>query len=451
MNDSWGERKAAGRLLRKVAPRSAHGEGISPDGGRDPLEVLNTQAASRVPELVPIRHSRMAESPFAFFRGGAAIMAMDLATTVTTGVMVQACGDAHVSNFGKFATPERNLVFDINDFDETLPGPWEWDVKRLCASLQIVAHERGSSPRTCRRVVRTAAREYRERMASYATKRALELWYDRIAMRDLFEHFPRDYQARLRRDVKRAQRKDHLRAVARHTRAVDGHLRFVDDPPLITHISDTNYDLDDAMSFIESYRGSLTDERRHLFDRFRTVDVARKVVGVGSVGTRCWIGLLEGPSHRLGDRIVLQVKQAQPSVLEPYVGASTSGHHGRRVVIGQRLTQAASDIFLGWGEGARSGHEYYVRQLWDVKGQGDPMAMNANNLGYYGALCAWALARAHARTGDAVQISGYLGSSDVFDRAVADFAEHYAIVNEHDHALFVDAIKDGSVEASVEL
>jgi hypothetical protein len=220
---------------------------------------------------------------------------------------------------------------------------------------------------------------------------------------------------------------------------------------LITHLDDTGHDMDDVMSLIESYRATLTEERLHLFDRFATVDVARKVVGVGSVGTRCWIGLLEGPSHRFGDRIVLQVKQAQPSVLEPYVGASAFEHHGRRVVVGQRLTQAASDIFLGWGEGSRSGHQYYVRQLWDVKGQSDPMTMDANNLSYYGALCAWALARAHARTGDPVQISGYLGSSDGFDRAVATFAERYAVTNAHDHAALLDAIKAGRIEASVGL
>ena len=442
--EAWGDRKAFGRDLRKVVPRSDHAAAVSPLRERDPLAVLQEQDASRVPELVPIRRARMAESPFAFFRGGAAIMAADLADTPVTGLTVQACGDAHVTNFGKFATPERNIVFDINDFDETLRGPWEWDVKRLCASLQIVAETNGFTARRYRRVVAAATREYRERMADYASKRTLELWYDRIAIADVIDHFPSSYRDQLRRDVRRAERKDHARAVARHAREIDGRVRFVDDPPFVTHLRDTEHDIDDVQALVESYRASLTDERRYLFDRFEVVDVARKVVGVGSVGTRCWIALLEAPSRRDDDRIVLQVKEAQSSVLERHVGASTIGPPGRRVVAGQRLTQAASDVFLGWGDGARSGHHYYVRQLWDVKGQSDPMAMDTNNLARYGALCAWALARAHARTGDPVAIAGYLGSSDRFDRAIGDFAEHYAIVNGRDHACLVDAVRSGT-------
>src|SRR3954447_879172 len=427
--EAWGDRKAFGRDLRKVVPRSDHAEAVSPLRQRDPVALLSEQDASRVPELVPIRRARMAESPFAFFRGGAAIMAADLADTPTTGLTVQACGDAHVTNFGKFATPERNVVFDINDFDETLRGPWEWDVKRLCASLQIVAETNGFTSRRCRRVVAAAVREYRERMVDLARMRTLQLWYDRIAIGDVIDHFPASYREQLRRDVRKAERKDHARAVARHARQVDGRVRFVDDPPLLTHLRDTEHDIDDAHALVESYRASLTDERRYLFDRYEVVDVARKVVGVGSVGTRCWIALLEAPSRKDDDRIVLQVKEAQASVLERHVGVSTIGPPGRRVVAGQRLTQAASDVFLGWGDGARSGHHYYVRQLWDVKGQSDPMAMDTPNLTRYGALCGWALARAHARTGDPVAISGYLGSSDRFDRAIGDFAEHYAIVN----------------------
>jgi uncharacterized protein (DUF2252 family) len=436
------ERQAVGRALRAAVPRSAHGEWTPPRSRLDPVEVLEAQAETRAPELVPIRYGRMAESPFAFFRGGAAIMAMDLARTPVTGLKVQACGDAHVANFGKFATPERNLVFDVNDFDETLPGPWEWDIKRLCASLWIVARERGFSNARSMEIVMAAARSYRERLLESAALQTMELWYDRIHVKDVIEHFPPKYQAMVRRDIKRAQRKDHRRAVAKLTRAG---MRFVEEPPLLVHFKRTGRTSRDMAGTLESYRDSLTDERRTLFDRFHIVDVARKVVGVGSVGTLCWIALLKGPKPN--DRLILQVKEAQASVLEQYVGASTFGHHGLRVVVGQRLTQAASDMFLGWCTAKRSGTHYYVRQLWDVKGQGDLTKMDFGSLSYYGALCALALARAHARTGDAVQISAYLGPSDRFDRALADFAEEYALTNERDHASFVAAIRKGRIKA----
>jgi len=378
-------------------------------------------------------------------------MAADLDTTPVTGLRVQACGDAHVSNFGKFATPERNVVFDINDFDETLPGPWEWDLKRLCASLQVAAREHGFAPNECRRIVITASRTYREELARFAQMQTMELWYDRIHIDDVIAHFPPKYRPVVQRDVRKAQRKTHTRAVAKLTRSVDGEARFDDDPPLIVHLADTGYDMDeDVLPMIESYRGTLTDERRNLFDRFHVVDVARKVVGVGSVGTRCWIVLLEGPDHPQGDRLVLQVKEAQPSVLEPYVGRSLLENAGHRVVAGQRLTQAASDLFLGWCEGPRFHRHYYVRQLWDVKGQGDLLDMDFSNLSYYGALCGWALARAHARTGDAVQLAGYLGESKRFDQAMAEFSARYAIVNEQDHQALLTAIAEGRVQASAE-
>jgi uncharacterized protein (DUF2252 family) len=441
------DRRELGRTVRQTVPRAALAELRPSDAGRDPLAVLEAQAASRAPELIPIRHGRMAASPFAFFRGGAAIMAADLAGTPVTGFAVQACGDAHVANFGTFATPERNVVFDINDFDETVPGPWEWDVKRLCASLHVVARGHGFPPDVCDDVVRTAALAYREHLAAYASMRTLDLWYERIHVDEVLAHFPKRYRAEVARDVRRAERKNRFRAIAKLTTAVEGEARFVDDPPLLVHLRDTDAELHAVVPTIERYRETLPDERRELFDRFRVVDVARKVVGVGSVGTRCWIALLQGPDHRDGDRLILQVKEAQPSVLEAHVGPSALGHHGRRVVVGQRLTQAASDLFLGWCEAPTTRRHYYVRQLWDVKGQGDLLQMDRANLTYYGALCAWALARAHARTSDAVPIAAYLGRGDAFDQAIVAFSSAYARVNEADHAAFVAAIADGRIEA----
>ena len=443
MEGSAEERRAAGRALRATVPRSAHADWSPSPGRPDPFDVLERQASSRVPELTPIRYARMAESPFAFFRGAAAVMATDLATTPATGIRVQACGDAHVDNFGLFASPERNLVFDINDFDETIPGPWEWDVKRLCASLHVVARQRGFSRAECDGVVLAAARSYRERVTQYSTWRVLDLWYERTEIKEVIEHFPKRYRSHVRRDVKRARRKDHLRAVGKLTEVVDGRRRFIEDPPLIVHVGNTEYDDDDVAGVIASYRANLSDDRRHMFDRYRSLDVARKVVGVGSVGTRCWVALLEGRDDPERDLIVLQVKEAQPSVLEPFVGASPFEHQGERVVAGQRLIQAAGDVFLSWTEGPRSGHHYYVRQLWDSKGQGDPMVMDLDHLSYHGALCAWILARSHARTGDAVQISGYLGAATTFDDAIATFARRYAMTNESDHAAFRDTIALG--------
>jgi uncharacterized protein (DUF2252 family) len=447
MADLADERREAGRALRAVVPRSAHDEWTAGAGRRDPVAVLEDQAATREPDLVPIRYARMAESPFAFFRGAAAVMAMDLATTPVTGLQVQACGDAHVTNFGQFATPERNLIFDINDFDETLPGPWEWDVKRLCASLAVVARGHGFSSSKCDGVVTTAARTYRQCLADSARLRALDIWYDRIHIDQVISHFPRRYRPLVERDVARSRRKTHLRAVAKLTATTGGEVGFVEDPPLLVHLDNTEFDMDDVAPMIESYRASLSDDLRTLFDRYRLVDVARKVVGVGSVGTRCWITLFEGPSRPDGDHLILQIKEAPPSVLQPYVAEAAPEHQGHRVVTGQRLTQAASDIFLGWTQGPRSGRHYYVRQLWDFKGQGDPLKMDLSNLTYYGALCAWALARAHARTGDPAQLSGYLGNGSRFDRSMAVFSAAYARTSEQDHAALVEAIASGRVEA----
>ena len=444
IDNTWDERRAAGRALRKAVARSDHAEWTPPPGRPDPIGVLEAQGASRVLELLPIRYGRMAQSSFAFYRGAAAIMAMDLSTAPVTGLRVQACGDAHVANFGKFATPERNMVFDINDFDETLPGPWEWDVKRLAGSLHVVARQRGFSPASCDRVVTTAVRGYRKRIAQTAKMSSLALWYARTDIKDVIAHFPANFRPQVRRDVKKARRKGHRRALAKLTREKGGIVRFAEDPPLIVHIDNTDHDMDDVKPMIESYREGLSLDLLNLFDRFRLVDVARKVVGVGSVGTRCWICLFEGPDLPTGDRMILQVKEAQASVLETYVGASSLEHHGLRVVAGQRLTQAASDIFLGWTE-TPNGRDYYVRQLWDFKGSSDPMTMSVTNLCYYGDLCGMALARAHARTGDSVKLAGYLGKSDAFDRAIASWAAKYATTNEDDHAALLDAITTGRV------
>src|SRR5262245_40220279 len=440
------ERAEAGRAMRADVPRSSHTE-WSP-GPRDPVAVLAAQGATRVPELLPIRYGRMAESPFAFFRGAAAVMATDLATTPVTGVQVQATGDAHVGNFGTFASPERKLIFDINDFDETAPGPWEWDVKRLCASLHVVARQRGFTRDMCDDVVLAAAREYRRRVADYATWHMLDLWYERAEIKAVIERFPTKYRARVARDAKRARRKDHLRAVAKLTRVVDRQRQFVEVPPVLVRIEHVDEEIDDVTTVIEAYRESLTDDHRFMFDRFRLVDVARKVVGVGSVGTRCWIALFEGPDDPETDLIVLQVKEAQPSVLPACVGGLALSHEGQRVVMGQRLIQAASDVFLGWTEGPLFGRQYYVRQLWDLKGQSDALLMDPTQLRHYGALCAWILARSHVRTGDGVQIAAYLGRSDRFERAIADFSARYARTNETDHAALSDAIRNGRIVAT---
>ena len=442
------DRLERGRALRETVPRSTHGEWKPRSDRKDPIAVLERQAKSRLRELIPVRYARMAESPFAFFRGAAAVMAMDLATTPATGIRVQACGDAHVNNFGKFATPERNVLFDINDFDETLPGPWEWDVKRLCASLAIVARQRDFRPEDGDAVVEVAVRTYRERMASYSRLRMLEVWYDRVAADDVIAYFPARYRPAVRRDLDRAQRRDHRSAVAKLTRAVDGELRFVEDPPLVVHIESTEHSMEDVRAMLDDYRRSLGEERRVLLDRFHLVDAARRVVGVGSVGTRCWLALFEGPHHPKGDPLVLQVKEAQASVLEPYFGRCGFEHGGLRVVAGQRMIQAASDIFLGWCTAPKSRRKYYVRQMWDVKGQSEPMAMTPGGLGFYGAACAWTLARAHARTGDAAEISGYLGKSDRFDHAIVEFSSRYAAVNEKDHARLRAAIRGGHVRAA---
>jgi len=423
-------RADAGRALRKRVPRSSHAV-WEPARERAPPRVLEETNRRRVPELVVIREARMRASPFAFLRGAPAVMAADLATTPVTGIRAQVCGDAHLLNFGLFATPERNLVFGLNDFDETLPGPWEWDVKRLVTSFVVAARTVGFDQAEGRRAALAVARTYREQLARYAGMRLLEVWYSRVDAATIISLAHGRRRRAVAERLARAEHHTNLDALPRLTEPVDGGgRRFVENPPLLTHVSECGEGWIEEV--LDRYRSSLPEERRQLLGRFRAHDAARKVVGVGSVGTRCYVALLLG--DRDDDPPLLQVKQATTSVLEPYVGRSRHRHHGRRVVNGQRLLQTASDIFLGWtGDGVA---QYYVRQLWDMKGSIHIEALSPSDLVQYGRLCGWVLARAHARSGDAVAISGYLGSSDRFDRAVARFAEAYADQSEADYAAF---------------
>ena len=451
------ERAAAGRAARSEARRSSHAAWEAPEDRADPVAILERQAASRVPELVPIRYGRMSASPFAFFRGAAAVMAADLATTPASGLRVQACGDAHLSNFGVFAAPDRRLVFDLNDFDESVPGPWEWDVKRLAASFAIAGRENGLKRRERATAVLSAARAYREAMRAFATQGNLELWYARLdvesVMAEVEEEDPEEVK-RLRRGVAKARSKDSLRALERLTHEVDGELRIVSQPPLIVPAEellaeDESRDLRQAlMEILDAYRSTLPADRQHLLDGYRFRHIARKVVGVGSVGTRAWIVLLTGADD--GDPLFLQAKEAEASVLEPYAGASRFKNHGRRVVEGQRLMQAASDIFLGWcpaiGLDGRS-RDFYVRQLWDWKRSAEIERLTPRGLEVYGRMCGWTLARAHARSGDRVAIAAYLGGGDAFDNAIAEFSESYADQSERDHAALVEAIDTGRIES----
>jgi uncharacterized protein (DUF2252 family) len=445
---------ADGKGRRRKVPRSLHGE-WEPPAGRDPLATLADQDRDRVPELVPIRYGRMLSSPFAFFRGGAAVMAADLGAVPDTGLRAQLCGDAHLANFGVFAAPDRRLVFDCNDFDETCPGPFEWDVKRLAASIAIAGRERGFDRRERRRAVEMTGEAYRLAMRDFAQMRNLDVWYARIDVEAQREQLGAGLTAARRREAARkldkARAKDSLRALRKLTTTdADGRLRIVAEPPLITPLSELT---DEAAgertlgSIVDTYTATLSDDRRRLVDSYSFVDAARKVVGVGSVGTRAWIVLMIG--HDSGDPLFLQAKEAGPSVLEPYAGPSEYSHHGRRVVEGQRLMQAASDTFLGWVEAEGLDEQsrcFYVRQLWDGKGSADAERMSASELGLYGALCARTLARAHARSGDRVAIAAYLGSGKTFDRAMAEFAERYADQNERDYAALLAAEKRGEIK-----
>jgi uncharacterized protein (DUF2252 family) len=422
------------------------------------VDLLHAQAASRVPELVPVRYGRMLVSPFTFYRGAAYIMAADLATGPRTGLDAQLCGDAHLSNFGTFAAPDRRLVFSVNDFDETLPGPFEWDLKRLVASFAVAGRDRGFDDKQRRAINLTVTRVYREAMTHFAGMRTLDVWYARLDIEDFSARYrklatPKQIR-RFDANVEKAQSKDSLKAFAKLTRMVDGEPRILSDPPLITPVEDL-VDAkdharinDQAREIVRDYRATLTEDRRRLVERFRYVHAARKVVGVGSVGTRAWIMLLLGRDG--DDPLLLQFKEAQPSVLEPFLGASGFDHHGQRVVEGQRLVQSASDIMLGWMrttglDGAE--RDFYVRQLWDAKGSALVDVMNPSAMDFYAQVCSWTLARAHARSGDAIAIASYLGSGDTFDRALASFAERYADQNERDYAALQAAVASGRVAA----
>jgi uncharacterized protein (DUF2252 family) len=455
------ERVARGKAARAEVPRSSHAEWTPPPGRPDPVALLEEQAKSRVRGLVPIRYGRMAASPFPFFRGAAYVMASDLASTPRSGLSVQLCGDAHLSNLGAFAAPDRRLVFDLNDFDETLPGPWEWDVKRLAASLAVAGREREFDPKTRRRIVTRAVGKYREVMRTSAAMRNVDVWNFRIDVEPLIARLraglDRKAQKRADRNIAKARAKDSLRALSKLTRVVGGEPRFISDPPLIVPAEELldEYGVTDRevldetiRELLRSYRGTLRGELRHLVESYRYVDLARKVVGVGSVGTRAWIVLMVGRDN--DDPLMLQVKEAERSVLEPFLSRSEFTSHGQRVVEGQRLMQTTSDMLLGWlrspGFDGRP-HDYYVRQLWDWKASAEVEAMSPATLQLYAELCAATLARAHARSGDRLAIAAYLGRGDGFDRAIAHFAEAYADQNELDHRALVDAITAGRVVA----
>jgi len=454
------ERMAEGKALRREAPRSSHADWRPEAKREDPVAQLQEQAKSRVPELVPIRYGRMLRSPFAFFRGAAAVMAADLAGGgPVSGLRAQLCGDAHLSNFGGFASPEREMLFDINDFDETLPGPWEWDLKRLAASLQIAGEDRQLDGVHCREAVVWGVRSYREAMQSFAAMTNLAVWYARLeaeqilAMAAQWGAGAKRVKA-LEKNIAKARAKDSERALGKLTESVDGELRFVSAPPLIVPVEELFPEAQRRRfekrmgQLLEGYRNSLPDERRTLLDGYRLQGIARKVVGVGSVGTRAWVVLMVGRDEQ--DPLVLQCKEAQASVLEPHAGASAYANSGQRVVEGQRLMQAASDIFLGWLPAVGIDDEprdFYVRQLWDGKLSVDIEAMDHEQLRNYARLCGWTLARAHARSGDRLAIAGYLGKSGVFDEAIADFAAAYAKQNLLDHQALADAVAGGRVQA----
>jgi len=452
------ERSARGKAARAESPRSRHAEWEAWSERPDPVALLEEQAASRVPELVPIRYGRMVASAFAFFRGAAYVMASDLAGTPRSGLSAQLCGDAHLANFGGFASPERDLVFDVNDFDETLPGPWEWDVKRLAASIDVAGRERGFTAAQRRETVRATVRQYREAMRNFAGMGNLDTWYARLDSGQLTSRLEGEATAEqvkvFRKTTAKALRKDNARAFARLATTDGGEPRIVSDPPLIVRIEDLlpgeqAGEFQEAMhGLLRSYRASLQGDRRHLLESYRYVDLARKVVGVGSVGTRAWVVLMLGRDE--GDPLFLQCKEAQPSVLEPFVGRSEFENHGRRVVEGQRLMQASSDIMLGWlrttGLDGET-RDFYVRQLWDWKSSANIEAMAPSGMALYGRMCGGTLARAHARSGDSIAIGSYLGRGDTFDRAIAGFAETYADQNERDHRALVEAVASGRVKA----
>jgi uncharacterized protein (DUF2252 family) len=458
---SRADRIARGRTAREAAPLLTHAE-FAPAASRDPIGLIVGQAADRVPELVPIRHGRMLASPFAFFRGAALPMAADLATTPTSGLIVQLCGDAHLANFGAFASPERRLVFDINDFDETMPGPFEWDVKRLAASLSVAGRQGGFDPVACRQIVRAMAEQYRTAMREFAEQRQLDIWYAHLdvdqAIADLRSQLKSKQFKTVESLAAAARTHTSMHALSKLTMVVDGRVRITSRPP-------TTVPIDEVFSAVEAgaihklvrtvltqYARTLQSDRRHLLEQFSLVQVARKVVGVGSVGLRAWVILLDAMDG--GDPLFLQAKEAQPSVLSAYVRRDKHRNQGQRVVKGQHMMQAASDIFLGWTNNLGAlgeNRDYYVRQLRDWKFSVPIEQMRPNSMTRYGQMCGWTLARAHARSGDRVALASYLGRSAKFDDAITDFAEVYADRNERDYEEFRRAVKDGRVEALADI
>ena len=442
------ERYAAGKALRSKVPRSSHAAWSAPSDRPDPVSLLEETNRSRLQNLVPIRIGRMVLSPFTFLRGSADVMASDLATTPITGIRVQLCGDAHLSNFGVYATPERDQVFDVNDFDETLPGPWEWDVKRLAASLMVAGRQNGYSAAENRQAVLAGVKSYQEMMGQFATMRYLDIWYTKINLEYIREQARRNKgRAVVDTAMKQSQRRTSLNAFPKMTEVVDGQYRIKDDPPLIVHYQD-HADLAKIRAYADAYVATVPDYRRVLRDRYHAVDAAQKVVGVGSVGTMCAIVLCEGDSDLL-DPLFLQVKEAQSSVLEPFAGASSYANHGQRVVNGQQLMQGPGDIFLGWGH--IEGRDCYVRQLRDMKFSVEIEQLDPKTFAGYARACGEVLALGHARSGDPTQISGYLGNSDVFAQAIADFTEAYAEQTKRDHAALVAAIKEGRIQAKTDV
>jgi uncharacterized protein (DUF2252 family) len=448
---SVGERMAAGKALRDKLPREKHGEFRLHPNRPDPVSIIEEQAKTRLPFLVPIRHSRMLASPFAFLRGSAAVMAADLAHTPTTGMTVQACGDMHVANFGVFASAERNLVFGINDFDETLPGPWEWDLKRLAASAVVCGRFLGADRVLCEESARAVVKSYRKRMREYAEMNYLDVWYARIDERDVLKALSPAARKRSKQIMAKAKKRGHLQVLDKMAELVGNQQRIIEIRPFIVRETQTESGrpIAEALGlFLENYFQSLGDDRKVILGRYRILDVARKVVGVGSVGTRCWVILMQG--NEIDDPLFLQIKQAEASVLAPYASASGYANNGQRVVVGQRTIQGAPDIFLGWAQG--DGFHFYVRQLRDMKGgaEFDPKTTPVESFPEYGALCGWALALAHAKSGDPAMLAGYLGKSGIMDEAIARFAAAYADQTERDHAALAGAARQGRISVATE-
>jgi uncharacterized protein (DUF2252 family) len=461
---SVAERVARGKAARQEVPRATHATFEPLSNRADPVELLERQATTRVPELVPIRYGRMLVSPFTFYRGAASIMAHDLAATPRSGLTVQCCGDAHLSNFGVFASPERALVFDVNDFDETLPGPWEWDVKRLAVSMLIAARFNGFAAKDQDRIVFETVGRYRGAMAEFAGMKRLEVWYSHLDIESVLQEFGSQFRPKLvkraDKQLAKARTKDSMAAFSKLTEVVDGKARIVDQSPLIVPIEQLapagegrDQIFDELHRLLRSYRETLEFDRRVLLEEFELADFARKVVGVGSVGTRAWIALLFGRDGQ--DPLFLQMKEAEASVLEEFLGPSEFSNHGERVVVGQRLMQATSDIFLGWlhTDSGLDGQarDFYGRQLKDWKGSAEIEQMVPKAMAAYGQLCGWTLARAHARSGDRIAIASYLGNSDSFDRAILEFSKAYAEQNDRDYKELDAAVKSGKIKAEAGL